>query len=77
MVKTVNRTFTVKTGIQLVPDYENRTFEEKDFTIFDNDTVPPNVQVDSVTVIRASMPVDKFFELADKKIIEVKQGIEV
>lgn len=76
MVKTVNRTFTVKTGKQLIPDYENRTFEEKEVTIFDSDALPPNVHVESVTVIRASMPVDKFFELADKKVVGEQQGIE-
>ena len=69
MKKTINRTFTIRTGKELVPDYENRTFEEKEVTIFDSETVPPNVHINSVSIVRASMPADKFFELADKKVI--------
>ena len=67
MKKTINRTFLVKTGKQLVPNFENRSFEEKDITVFDNDPIPENARMDSIVSIRASMPVDKFFELADKK----------
>lgn len=67
MKKTINRTFLVKTGKQLVPNFENRSFDEKDITIFDNEPIPENVRVDSIATIRASMPLEKFFELADKK----------
>ena len=76
MTKTINRTFTVKTGKELIADYENRTFEEREVTIFDSELVPPNVRIESVVTIRASMPVDKFFELADKKVIGEQQAVE-
>lgn len=67
MKKTINRTFLVKTGKQLVPNYETRSFDEQDVTYFDNEPIPENVRVDSIATIRASMPLEKFFELADKK----------
>lgn len=67
MKKTINRTFLVKTGKQLVPNYETRSFDEQDVTFFDKEPVPENVRIDSVATIRATMPLEKFFVLADKK----------
>ena len=75
MKKTINRTFLVKTGKELVPNFDSRTFEEKSVTFFDNDPVPENVMIESVATVRASMPLDKFFEIADKKTIGVQEII--
>ena len=67
MIKKINRTVKVTTGKQLVPNYENRCFEEKEVTLLDCDVVPENVRVENICTVRASMPLEKFFELADKK----------
>ena len=67
MIKTINRTIKVTTGKQLVPNYENRCFDEKEVTLLDCDNVPEDVHVENICVVRASMPLEKFFELADKK----------
>ena len=66
MKKYVNRTFVVKTGKQLIPDYDNRTFTEKEVTFFDNDKIPDNVTIESETTVKVRMEQDKFFELGEK-----------
>ena len=66
MKKTINRTIKVTTGKQLVPNYENRCFDEKEVTLLDCDKIPDNVHVDSISWVRASMPLEQFFEMAEK-----------
>lgn len=75
MKKTVNRTFLVKTGKQLVPNFENRSFEEKDITVFDNDPIPENTRIDRVTTVRATMPLDEFFDKAVKTVVSEAEFI--
>lgn len=66
MKKTINRTIKVIKGKQLIPNYENRCFDEKEVTLLDCDKIPDNMHVDGITWVRASMPLEKFFELAEK-----------
>ena len=75
MKKTINRTVKVTTGKQLVPNYENRCFDEKEVTILDCDKVPDNVHVETTCIVRASMPLEQFFELANKTMVAQKQEI--
>ena len=69
MKKTINRTFIVKTGKQLIPDFENRSFDEKEITLFDNDPIPENASIDRVITVKASMPLDEFFDKAVKTVV--------
>ena len=73
MKKTINRTFIVKEGRKLVPNDETRSFDEQHVTIFDNEPVPENVQIESTTKIRATMPLETFFDLAEKHIISADE----
>lgn len=75
MKKTINRTVKVTTGKQLVPNYENRRFDEKEVTLLDCDKVPENVHVEHVCMVRASMPLEQFFELANKLVVGQQEDI--
>ena len=69
MKKTVNRTVIVKTGKMLTPDYENRTFEEKQVTFFDDEKVPDNVTIESEEKVKVTMPLEDFFNNGEKKSV--------
>ena len=75
MKKTINRTVKVTTGKQLVPNYENRCFDEKEVTLLDCDKVPENVHAENTCMVRASMPLEQFFELANKSVVGQQEAM--
>ena len=69
-MKYVSRTVTVKECKQLIPKYEDQTFEVRHIKIFDDDKLPENVVVESENTFKVSMPIEQFFNLGDKKLVE-------
>ena len=70
MAKTINRTFKVTTGTVLTPDFENRCFVDKEFTLIDSDKIPDNAENVVTSTVKVSMPIEKFFELGEKTTVE-------
>lgn len=66
MKKYINRTFVIKTGKMLEPDYETRTFREKEVTFFDNEKIPANVEITKEETVKVRMPLDQFFNTGEK-----------
>lgn len=66
MQKYITRTFNVKTGVHLVPNYETKTFDEIQVTLLDVDKVQSNTRIDGECTVKVRMPIGKFFELGEK-----------
>lgn len=69
MQKYITRTFNVKTGVKLEPDYTTQTFREVNVTLIDAEKVPADVRIDKEEIVKARMPLDDFFNASEKILI--------
>ena len=66
MQKFITRTFNVKTGVRMVPNYQSKSFDEIQVTLIDVEQVPENTRIDMECTVKVRMPIGKFFELGEK-----------
>ena len=75
MQKYITRTFNVKTGVKLEPDYQNKCFREVAVTLIDEETPPSDVHIDEENIIKVRMPLNDFFNLGEKIVIGKQENL--
>lgn len=75
MQKYITRTFEVKTGVKLEPDFTTKTFREVAVTLIDTETVPADTRIDWTDTIKVRMPIEDFFNAGEKILIGSQKSI--
>ena len=75
MQKYITRTFEVKTGVKLEPDFTTKTFREVAVTLIDTETIPADTRIDRVDTIKVRMPIEDFFNAGEKILIGSQESI--
>ena len=75
MQKYITRTFTVKKGVKMEPDFATKTFREMAVTLIDTDTVPADTRIDRTDTIKVRMPIEDFFNAGEKILIGTQEAI--
>ena len=70
MQKYITRTFDVTNGKKMVPDFLTMTFQEQEVTLIDPEEIPHDVVVTEQHTIKARMPLETFFQNAEKIIVK-------
>jgi hypothetical protein len=75
MQKYITRTFEVKTGVKMEPDFTTKTFREMAVTLIDTETVPADTRIDRVDTVKVRMPIEDFFNAGEKILIGSQESI--
>ena len=73
--KYITRTFNVKTGTKLVPNYDNRCFDEVKETLIDCEEIPADVCIEKEEIVLVKMPVEVFFNNGEKILVGQQEAV--